>query len=89
MVEVVEGVGGSAVEHALAYPVYSAPRGLNPDDLGAHVRQHHGAPWAEPDVGHVDDPYILEGFAHQVIHQAFYNVQGWVYKTFIRPPIRY
>ncbi len=52
----VEGVEGAArpLEHlARAEASYVAPRGFDCDDFCAEFAEHHGAVWAEPDVGEV------------------------------------
>ena len=57
-------VAGAAEAGALGYAVDGSPGRLDPDDLGAEVGKHHGAPGAEPHVGQIKNPDIIKYLCH-------------------------
>ncbi len=63
-VEGVECGAGALEEGSGAEAADGAPRWFDLDDLGAELCEHHGAVGAEPDVGEVEDPDVLEDLGH-------------------------
>ena len=64
-----EGAGAEASD--------CAPGGLDLDDLCAELGEHHGAVGAEPDVGEVEDPDVVEYLGH--LNPVFDGGSGYLY----------